>query len=109
MFENNFEVRKKGRWMLLSIMLTIASLSPAVQGQAKTHLTNNAHKLADNLGFRPAVPKDRMQEQVKQLKTMAETLEESNRKLKARLLESQKLLEAKNDALQRAIPEPIKP
>jgi hypothetical protein len=50
-----------------------------------------------------------MQEQVKRLKTMAETLEDSNRKLKARLLESQKLLEAKNDALQRAIPEPIKP
>ncbi len=95
--------------MLLSIMLTFASLSPALQAQSKTHVTNNADKLADHLGFRPAAPKDRMQEQVKRLKTMAETLEDSNRKLKARLLESQKLLEAKNDALQRAIPEPIKP
>ncbi len=88
--------------MLLSIMLTIASLSPAVQGQAKTHLTNNAHKLADNLGFRPAAPKDRMQEQVKRLKTMAETLEESNRKLKARLLESERRLADQTCCVRRA-------
>ena len=95
--------------MLLSIMLTFASLAPALQTQAKTHWTNNADKLADHLGFRPAAPKYQMQEQVKRLKKMAETLEESNRKLKARLLESQKHLEAKNDAIQQAIPEPIKP
>lgn len=86
--------------MLLSIMLTYASLSPSLQAQAETYVTNNAH----HLGFRPAAPKDRMQEQVKRLKTLAETLEESNRKLKARLLKSQKLLEKRTIPFNKPFP-----
>jgi ABC-type transporter MlaC component len=94
--------------MLLSIMLTFASLAPAVQAQAKTQVTKNAHKLADHLGFRPAASKDRMQEQVERTKARANLLEANLRKLEARLLESQKILEAKNDAIQQAVPEPTK-
>lgn len=40
--------------MLLSLILTFASLDPSLQAQTSTHVTKTADKVADNLGLRPA-------------------------------------------------------
>ena len=40
--------------MLLSLILTFASLNPSLQAQASTQVTKTTDKVADHLGLRPA-------------------------------------------------------
>lgn len=40
--------------MLLSLILTFASLDPSLQAQASTQVTKTTDKVADHLGLRPA-------------------------------------------------------
>ena len=119
--------------MLLSLILTFASLDPSLQAQASTHVTKTVNKMVDNLGLRPATiaeilatyPEMRaiyqeaiataknkpatLEDQIREFKERAKALEEGNRKLDARLLESQKSIEVFNERsrlLQKNIQEP---
>jgi len=70
--------------MLLSLLLTLASLDPSLQAQASTHVTKTADELAGSLGRRPVT----LEEQIREFRKRAKALEEGNRKLAAKLLEA---------------------
>jgi len=78
--------------MLLSLILTFASLDPSLQVLAQTHVTKTAEKVADHLGLRHATPRDRVQVQTERIKVQTKLLRENNLKLQALQFESQRLL-----------------
>ena len=78
--------------MLLSLILTFASLDPSLQVQAQTHVTKTADKAADHLGRRFATLENRVHVQAERIKVQTKLLKENNLKLHALQLESQRLL-----------------